>query len=56
MRVRKITPQLSTLPEFEVDLSLISHIIEKYKGNRLLLLCLGAKNKIEMLGVFALYA
>ena len=32
MRVRKITPQLSTLPEFEVDLSLISHIIEKYKG------------------------
>lgn len=32
MRVRKVTPQLSTLPEIEVDLSLISHIIEKYKG------------------------
>lgn len=32
MRVRKITPQLSSLPNNEVDLSLIDPIIEKYRG------------------------
>jgi len=32
MRVRKITPQISSLPDNEVDLTLIHPIIEKYRG------------------------